>query len=414
MGSFKSIKQDQKMEESLDPPAKKGHAVFGHGANFKIDDFKAPPPTGEEVIKKEGILQKRINQGSSWTDRFIMLTSDKIFIRNEAGGDVRDVLELLKITHATRMVEDSKLRSTKTIKTIHDPNGIRGSPQPHESPSPMSVGSLASTWNLPTDRKLVQRAEWEWQNVIEIYEEFYGRSYYLRASSGEECEEWVNAINEAIKEAWSTFHSAQLMSLGSRLQTAARQLYDNSSTQMAISLLLFCNFVVGIVQTEAMQKLDEGVKASWEEAFELFELVFTFIYSCELALNLYGHWFWPFFSNWWCWFDLIIVTLSLSDALYVLSGGEGTAGLNAMRLLRIFRIVRIFNKLEDMKRILNANFAAFGPVLNAFLLFVVVISIYSVNSYTPEPRYHPMNPNPEPLTHTPSTLHVPKYLKPQP
>jgi voltage-gated sodium channel len=90
-----------------------------------------------------------------------------------------------------------------------------------------------------------------------------------------------------------------------------------------------------------------------------------------------GHWFWRFFSNAWSLFDLIIVALSVIDAIYVMIGGSGN-GLAVMRLLRIFRIVRIFNKLEDMKRILNANLKSFSPVLNAFLLFAVIVSIYAV------------------------------------
>ena len=44
-----------------------------------------------------------------------------------------------------------------------------------------------------------------------------------------------------------------------------------------------------------------------------------------------------------------------------MSGGGGT-GLNVMRLIRIFRIVRIFNKLDDLKRILNAIISSMGQV----------------------------------------------------
>ena len=40
--------------------------------------------------------------------------------------------------------------------------------------------------------------------------------------------------------------------------------------------------------------------------------------------------------------------------------------------------VRIFNKLHNMRRILTATFAASAAMMNAFLLFVVIISIYSV------------------------------------
>ena len=75
----------------------------------------------------------------------------------------------------------------------------------------------------------------------------------------------------------------------------------------------------------------------------------------------YGHWWADFFYSGWNWFDLIIVSVSLVDAVFVMSGGGGT-GLNVMRLIRIFRIVRIFNKLDDLKRILNAIISSMGQV----------------------------------------------------
>jgi len=88
--------------------------------------------------------------------------------------------------------------------------------------------------------------------------------------------------------------------------------------------------------------------------------------------------FWDFFGNTWCWFDLIVVAFSLSDAVYVLAGATGNLGLNTVRLLRIFRIVRIFHTLEHMRRTLGALFSSIGLMANAFLLFVVIISIYAV------------------------------------
>ena len=83
------------------------------------------------------------------------------------------------------------------------------------------------------------------------------------------------------------------------------------------------------------------------------------VYVCVYSCIIYYH----------------VVIFSLSDAIYVLSGGGGN-GLSVVRMARVFRVVRIFHKLEDMKRILNANVAALGPVLNAFLLFLVIISMY--------------------------------------
>ena len=78
------------------------------------------------------------------------------------------------------------------------------------------------------------------------------------------------------------------------------------------------------------------------------------------------------------WFDFFVVTVSLVD-LILASGGTN---FNFMRLFRIFRVVRVFNKFEDMRRILTATLSAFGPVLNAFLLFGVINSIYAVLGVT--------------------------------
>jgi len=92
---------------------------------------------------------------------------------------------------------------------------------------------------------------------------------------------------------------------------------------------------------------------------------------------MYGHWLWAFICSGWCWVDSIIVLFSVVDAYFVINGGQGNSR-SVLRLLRIFRVVRIYNKLEDMKRIFNATLSAFIPLINAFVLFAVVVSIYAV------------------------------------
>ena len=83
---------------------------------------------------------------------------------------------------------------------------------------------------------------------------------------------------------------------------------------------------------------------------------------------------------------MVIVSFSIFEVLYVdfyvKSQGSDPNGknldLNLLRLLRIFRVVRVFNKLEDLHRILTAVKASVSPVLSAFLLFAVVLSIYAI------------------------------------
>jgi len=41
------------------------------------------------------------------------------------------------------------------------------------------------------------------------------------------------------------------------------------------------------------------------------EVLFTVIFAVELAINLFGSWFWPFMSDGWNVFDSIVVVISI-------------------------------------------------------------------------------------------------------
>lgn len=118
------------------------------------------------------------------------------------------------------------------------------------------------------------------------------------------------------------------------------------------------------------------------------------MHAFDNAASRYAHWFWGFFTNKWCWFDLIVVAFSLSDTVYVLTGVTNNSGLNVVRLLRIFRIVRIIHTLEHMRRTLTALLSTIGLIINAFLLFIVIIAIYAVlgvNLFKPQAAQDPQH-----------------------
>ena len=244
----------------------------------------------------------------------------------------------------------------------------------------------------PTQSSLESSSQYaaEWKNVFEIYEECYGRTYYLRTGTHEECTAWVNDINAAVAAARAAHDKRQLVRKRDRLRRAARDLYDGPVMQTLVAMLLIANFVISIIQGEMLSRVHEAAGGDDAESaaqvaadkalvekIDVVEMVFAFVFLGELLLNIYGHWFWPFFSSRWSWFDMIVVVMSVVDAVYMLAGGSGN-GLAVMRLLRIFRIVRIANKLENLRNILQANLCAMGPVSNAFLLFIVTVAIYSV------------------------------------
>ena len=51
--------------------------------------------------------------------------------------------------------------------------------------------------------------------------------------------------------------------------------------------------------------------AEAEADFYAMEVVFTVIFALELAINLFGTWFWPFVTDGWAIFDFIVVTVGV-------------------------------------------------------------------------------------------------------
>ena len=222
--------------------------------------------------------------------------------------------------------------------------------------------------------------EHEWQHVLELQLERLGRTYYLKASSAQECNAWIEDIQSAHRAAREAV--VRQLSSSVRIKRSVALFYDHPATQASIGLLLLINFLISVVQLEMESAQDHDN----ERTFAAINHVFTVIYTCELAVNMYCHWFWPFFTSFWGLFDLIIVSVSLFEVFYVdlylasIPGNSNGPGLdlNLLRLLRIFRVVRVFNKLKVLQKILVAMQESFAPVLSTFVLLAVVLSIYAI------------------------------------
>jgi hypothetical protein len=110
----------------------------------------------------------------------------------------------------------------------------------------------------------------------------------------------------------------------------------------------------------------DGQPSATAEAIDRINMVFNALFAVELALNLYSHWLLEFFRNPWSVLDLLVVVLSLL-----------TLGLpiSALRLIRAFRVIRLFGRLGALKKIVTALSASIVPMLNAFLILFVILSI---------------------------------------
>jgi len=112
-----------------------------------------------------------------------------------------------------------------------------------------------------------------------------------------------------------------------------------------------------------------------DQIFTLMDDFFTFIFFAELIWNLLANWFWPFFTDGWSVFDLLVVTVSLVAYF----GPDGTGGpIKTLRLMRAFRVMRLFGRLQSLRQIIASLTASLIPVCNAFLIMLLVTSIYAI------------------------------------
>ena len=221
-------------------------SVFGAGARIKstADFMGKREMSATESIRKQGILSKRIaSKDIVWKERYVTLTDDKIYIRNEDGGQIRDTLQLLQITRVNRMVKDQlvELLLGQKSKSNTGLSGSLGAGLNLRSKSRKNAerknGTEEEEWD-PFEKAVEATSQYaaEFQDVLEIYEECYGRTYYLRAAGSLDCEEWETAIKSAVARAQKAQEMSLHLRLGARLQKAARKLYDGGFMQVGVSI----------------------------------------------------------------------------------------------------------------------------------------------------------------------------------
>lgn len=132
-----------------------------------------------------------------------------------------------------------------------------------------------------------------------------------------------------------------------------------------MGFILVANFVINIVDAELGDRAPKVL-------FEVLDLVFTLIYVLELLLNLFVNWLRPFLRNGWSIFDTICVIIGVVGTF----AGVGSA--KVVRSIRILRIVRVLRRFKSLQRIVVAISRCVFPLLNTFVIVMVVNVIYAV------------------------------------
>ncbi|EKX41946.1 hypothetical protein GUITHDRAFT_112082 [Guillardia theta CCMP2712] len=332
----------------------------------------------EEEIVMHGAVEKRIvSKRIYWSSRHVYLTDKYLMIALDDSSHIRDRIRLLDI------FEVSRISSNEAVMFGGGSNLLR-----------RHTGSSNSLTAMEASERDVSQLEWN--HAFRILEHSSNRNVCLRASSEEECQRWIDKILQAKGQAVKDFERSRHLTRVERLrQKLSRspipsllvnvtsfclaaldlnRIYLSEACQGLLGAMLVVNFLFNAVDAELRSPPGTTERAM----FDWVDDCFTMIYTCELIVNMFIHWFYPFFSSGWNIFDFIVILSSITTSVLLRFDTKSNFNISVLRLLRVFKIVRVFNKLRSLQKIVLAISISFVSVLNTLVLFLVVNSIYAI------------------------------------
>ncbi|EKX43249.1 hypothetical protein GUITHDRAFT_110665 [Guillardia theta CCMP2712] len=202
-----------------------------------------------------------------------------------------------------------------------------------------------------------------------------GKKYVLRAQSDEEYSKWLELMEQAIADSKRRKEQEllEIKSGGSRLakfRTRAFDFYHSRKMQLVIAAIILASFATALFEAQVLP--EDGTEGS--RIFEDITLSFTAIFSIELLFNLFVHSedrFLPFCSDPWNLLDVCVVVVLLSSLIIT------NRLLSLLRLIRVLRVGRLFRYFKALSRIVKALSSATLPVINCFLILLLLACVYA-------------------------------------
>ena len=95
----------------------------------------------------------------------------------------------------------------------------------------------------------------------------------------------------------------------------------------------------------------EGMSTVFVELFEYINIAFTLIFICEAVIKITAIG-WPYFTDYWNLFDLIIILLSCMTILLDFFGTLQLGGsMMVIRSFRISKVLRLIKKTKSLRHI---------------------------------------------------------------
>jgi len=148
-----------------------------------------------------------------------------------------------------------------------------------------------------------------------------------------------------------------------------RDIYDSDTTQTIVSIIILLNGILYIIQTGDWTDNCCVHNSDAQELVEYIDLGFLLLYTIELSLNVYSHFFWEFWRKTkWNWFDFLVILASWIPV----------QNLAAIRLLRTLRLVRLNGKLGSFAFIIKTLRRSMLGVATLLALLVGITIIYAI------------------------------------
>lgn len=135
-----------------------------------------------------------------------------------------------------------------------------------------------------------------------------------------------------------------------------------------ITIIILINAILIGVQTEIHSVIINNIQHS-----------ILVIFIIEILIRWFGkNSTQEYVSNYWNWFDIIIVLIALIPTSIFADG----AALSALRVARVFRVIRMFKAFPELQLLVKVLLRSFQSVYFACLLLLVFMYMYSVIGVT--------------------------------
>ena len=154
-----------------------------------------------------------------------------------------------------------------------------------------------------------------------------------------------------------------------RMQLKLQTAYPSKPIEYFFGAIIMATYVSTMVQYELLPEPGSAL----DNNIHQFEVCFTVIFALELMINIAGNWWRPFASVLWNWMDAFVVLISIAGLIK-----EDLPAISVLSLFRVLKMVRLFRSLTQLRIMIDALYSAILPVVNAFMLLLLVSTIYAI------------------------------------